>query len=92
MAKPTNGPANPLADLKRALIGHMLDTKQSSINVSPDSAGRVLLAPDDWDVVYSQDREGIHLELIDNEEQNQSRLTSVLNGSDDQNFSLSYDG
>jgi hypothetical protein len=65
MAKPAGGPANPLQDVKRALIAFMVDEKETELHISPDAAGRVLLAPDDWDIVVSQDRNGIHVALVD---------------------------
>jgi hypothetical protein len=81
----------------------MLDTKQSAIHVSPDSAGRVLLAPDDWDLEYSQDRDGIHVSLVDREASEpfepepvpawiqEANRPTVLNGSDDSDWTVDDD-
>lgn len=67
-------------DIKRALIGFMLDTKVETIDVSPASAGALMLAPEDYDVEVRQDRYGIHVTLIDQAKPVMDDWDAVQNG------------
>lgn len=62
-------PITELSEIKRALTAYMIDEKLMSLHISPDASGRVLLAPDDWEIEISQDRNGIHVLLIDKNEE-----------------------
>lgn len=82
--------ANPNAEITQALIAYMIDEKLMSLHISPNASGQVLLAPEDWDIEISRDRNGIHVQLIDtNKDTADEWMTSpmpsrtVLNASDD---------